>query len=118
MPQIEDVRTIDSVDEIIQLGVDALCIGPNDLSGSAGLLRQHDHPTVKGAIDRILAIAKRSGVAVCTGVTLPADKQGDWIGRGARMALITSDVELLSKGTAHALESVRPLREQKSAQSA
>src|SRR5271166_1135486 len=118
MPQIEDVRTIDSVDEIIQLGVDALCIGPNDLSGSAGLLRQHDHPTVKGAIDRILAIAKRRGVAVCTGATLPADKQGDWIGRGARMALITSDVELLCKGTAHALESVRPLREQKSAQSA
>jgi 2-keto-3-deoxy-L-rhamnonate aldolase RhmA len=111
MPQIEDVQTVESLDEIIQLGVDALCIGPNDLSGSVGLLRQHDHPTVKGAIDRILAIAKRRGVAVCTGVTLPADKQSDWIVKGARMALVTSDVELLSKGTAHALESIRPLRE-------
>lgn len=116
MPQIEDVRTVDSIDEIVQLGVDALCVGPNDLSGSAGLLRQHDHPMVKGAIDRILEIAKRRGIAVCTGITLPAERQSDWIGRGARMALVASDVELLCKGAAHALESVRLLRDQKSAQ--
>ena len=110
MLQIEDVRTVDAIDEIIQLGVDALCVGPNDLSGSAGLLRQHDHPIVKGALDRILATAKARGVAVCTGITLPADKQGEWIERGARMALVTSDLELLVNGTAAALESVRPLR--------
>jgi 4-hydroxy-2-oxoheptanedioate aldolase len=110
MPQIEDVRTVDDIDKIIQLGVDALCIGPNDLSGSAGLLRQHDHPTVKGALDRILAAAKARGIAVCTGITLPADKQGEWIERGARMALVTSDIELLVNGTAAALKSVRPLR--------
>ena len=89
--------------KIIDLGVDALCIGPNDLSGSAGLLRQHDHPTVRAALDRILATAKARGLAVCTGITLPADQQSDWISRGARMALVSSDVELLSKGTAHAL---------------
>ena len=112
MPQIEDVRTVDSLDDIIGLGVDALCIGPNDLSGSAGLLRQHDHPTVKGAIDRLLAIAKRRGVAVCTGITLPSDKQAEWIAAGARMALLTSDVELLAKGTARALQSVDRLRAQ------
>ena len=59
IPQIEDVRTVDEIEAILDLpGVDALCIGPNDLSGSAGLLRQHDHPVVKGAIDRILAAAK------------------------------------------------------------
>ena len=118
MPQIEDVRTVDFIDEIAELGVDAVCVGPNDLSGSAGLLRQHEHPTVRDAIDRVLAIAKRRGLAVCTGVTVPADKQSDWIGKGARMALVASDVELLCKGAAHALESVRPLRELKSAQPA
>jgi 4-hydroxy-2-oxoheptanedioate aldolase len=110
VPQIEDIRTVDVLDEILDLGVDALCIGPNDLSGSAGLLRQHDHPTVRGALDRILSAAKARGVAVCTGITLPASKQADWIGRGARMALVTSDVELLVNGTAGALAAVRSLR--------
>jgi 2-keto-3-deoxy-L-rhamnonate aldolase RhmA len=112
MPQIEDIRTLSVIDEIIELGVDALCVGPNDLSGSAGLLRQHDHPIVKGALDRVLAAAKARGIAVCTGITLPADQQSDWIDRGARMALVTSDVELLVNGAARALESVRALREQ------
>jgi 4-hydroxy-2-oxoheptanedioate aldolase len=111
MPQIEDVRTVDVLDEILNLGVDALCIGPNDLSASAGLLRQHDHPTVRSAIDRVLAAAKARGVAVCTGITLPADKQAEWISRGARMALISSDIELLVKGIAGALEAVRSLRD-------
>ena len=80
--------------------VNALCIGPNDLSGSAGVLRQHDHPVVRGAIDRILKAASARGVAVCTGVTLPLEQQHDWIARGARLALLTSDVELLAGGAA------------------
>jgi 2-keto-3-deoxy-L-rhamnonate aldolase RhmA len=112
MPQIEDVRTVDSIDKIIDLGVDALCVGPNDLSGSAGLLRQHSHPTVRAALDRILATAKARGLAVCTGITLPADQQSEWISRGARMALVSSDIDLLVNGTARALDSVRFLREQ------
>jgi 2-keto-3-deoxy-L-rhamnonate aldolase RhmA len=110
IPQIEDIRTVEVLEEIIALGIDALCIGPNDLSGSAGVLRQHDHPTVKSAIDRILAIGKARGIAVCTGITLPAEQQSDWIDRGARMALVTSDVELLVKGTAGALAAVRQLK--------
>lgn len=112
MPQIEDIRTVDIIDEILTLGVDAICIGPNDLSGSAGLLRQHEHPTVRSALDRILSAAKAHGIAVCAGIALPAEKQVDWIGRGARLAIVASDVELLVKGTANALEAVRELRGQ------
>jgi 2-keto-3-deoxy-L-rhamnonate aldolase RhmA len=110
MPQIEDIRTVDVIDQILALGFDAVCVGPNDLSGSAGLLRQHDHPTVKDAIDRILVAAKARGVAVCTGITLPAAQQAKWIEKGARMALATSDIELLVKGAASALDAVRSVR--------
>lgn len=108
IPQIEDVRTVSVIDEILDLpGVDALCIGPNDLSGSAGLLRQHDHPTVRGAIESILAAAKAKGKAVCTGITLPADRQRDWVARGARMMLVTADIDLLVKGADRALAEAR-----------
>ena len=101
IPQIEDMGAAEAIDEILAVpGVDALCIGPNDLSGSAGALRQHDHPTVRNAIDKILRAASARGVAVCTGVTLPLEQQRDWIARGARLALLTSDVELLASGAA------------------
>lgn len=108
IPQIEDVRTVAEIDDFLGVdGIDAICIGPNDLSGSAGVMRQHDHPVVRDAIDRILRAATARGLAVCTGVTLPPEKQGDWVGRGARLALVTSDVELLAKGGAEALEACR-----------
>ena len=108
IPQIEDVGAAEAIDQILAVpGVDALCIGPNDLSGSAGVLRQHDHPVVRGAIDRILKAASARGIAVCTGVTLPLEQQHDWIARGARLALLTSDVELLAGGAAAALAAAR-----------
>ena len=98
----------ESIEAILAVpGVDALCIGPNDLSGSAGVLRQHDHPVVRGAIDKILSAASARGVAVCTGITLPLEQQQDWIARGARLALLTSDVELLAGGAAGILAAAR-----------
>ena len=108
IPQIEDLATAEAVEDILAVpGVDALCIGPNDLSGSAGVLRQHDHPVVRGAIDKILTTASAHGVAVCTGVTLPLEQQHDWIARGARLALLTSDIELLAGGAAGVLAAAR-----------
>lgn len=108
IPQIEDVRTVDEIEAILDLpGVDALCIGPNDLSGSVGQLRRHDHPVVKGAIDRILAAAKAKGVAVCTGITLTPEVQPAWVDKGARLALVTADTDLLTKGLAEALAKAR-----------
>lgn len=108
IPQLEDVRTVDEIAAILALdGIDALCIGPNDLSGSIGALRQHDHPLVVDAIGRTLAAARERGVAVCAGVTLPAERQREWIERGARMILVASDVELLARGAGDALGAAR-----------
>jgi 2-keto-3-deoxy-L-rhamnonate aldolase RhmA len=108
IPQIEDIGSAEAVEELLAVpGLDALCIGPNDLSGSAGVLRQHDHPVVRAAIDRILRAAKAQGIPVCTGVTLTLERQREWIERGARLALLTSDVELLAGGAGAALAAAR-----------
>jgi 2-keto-3-deoxy-L-rhamnonate aldolase RhmA len=99
MPQIEDHRMAGMMDELLSIpGIDAIAIGPNDLSGSAGLLRQHDHPTVKGAIETIIAAAKAKGVPVCMGVSTPADEQAALIETGVRVLIVTSDLELLVRG--------------------
>lgn len=108
IPQLEDVRTVDEIDAILALdGVDALCIGPNDLSGSIGAMRQHDHPVVVDAIERTLALARAHGVAVSAGVTLPAERQRAWVERGAKMILVASDVELLARGATETLDAAR-----------
>ena len=52
MPQIEDIATLDVLDEFLAVpGIDAVAIGPNDLSGTTGHFRQHQHPTNEGAVD-------------------------------------------------------------------
>ncbi|MFO1350485.1 MAG: aldolase/citrate lyase family protein [Gammaproteobacteria bacterium] len=107
MPQIEHIDTVKLVDPFIDTGVDAICIGPNDLSGSLGLLCQTSHPKVVKAIEAVLAAAKARGVAVCPGVSYGVEEQAWWVERGARMLLATWDIGLLAEGTRQALAETR-----------
>lgn len=107
MPQIEHIDTVALVDEFLDSGVDAICLGPNDLSGSLGLLGQFNERSVKKAIDQVLATAKARNAAVCPGVTASLKDQAKWLKKGVRMLLATSDVELLTAGAQSALDMTR-----------
>ncbi|MEX0758371.1 MAG: aldolase/citrate lyase family protein [Tistlia sp.] len=64
MLQIEDRAVLPDVEEIAGMdGVDALFIGPADLSVSLGHPGNPGHPEVAAEIDRIVATAKRVGRA-------------------------------------------------------
>jgi 2-keto-3-deoxy-L-rhamnonate aldolase RhmA len=108
MPQIEHIAAIDVLDDFFAVpGVDAVAIGPNDLSGTVGLLRQLDHPTVTGALDKIIAAGAARDIPVFLGVnTAPSAQQG-LVGRGVRILTVTSDVELLAGGGREALRATR-----------
>ena len=108
MPQLEDVSTLETLDAYLAVpGIDALWLGPNDLSGSAGLLRQMDHPTVRGAIDQVIEAASARGISVCMGVNSRASEQAALVRRGVRMLLVTSDTELLIAGSMALLRASR-----------
>jgi 4-hydroxy-2-oxoheptanedioate aldolase len=108
MPQIEHVETVDVLDEFLGVpGIDAVAIGPNDLSGTAGLLRQLSHPTVKTAHETIVSKVAARGLPVCLGVNTPASQNEDWVARGVRFLMVTSDVELLGGGGLAALRATR-----------
>jgi len=99
MPQIEDIATIDILDEFLAVpGIDAVAIGPNDMSGTAGLFRDASHPRIKAAIDTIAAKASARGIPVCLGINTPPEQQRDWVRKGVRLLLVTSDIELLAGG--------------------
>ena len=88
-------------------GIDAVALGPNDLSGTTGHFRQHAHPANAGAVDKVLAHAKAAGVPACLGVnSKPAELPG-WLAKGVKLLLVTADLELLAAGSAEALRNGR-----------
>lgn len=69
MAQIETTTALQNVDEIAAVnGVDALFIGPMDLTTSLGIQEQFDHPLYLDAVKRITAAARKAGKV--TGILL------------------------------------------------
>jgi len=63
--QVEGEEGLNNIDEIMTVkGIDVLFIGPYDLSASLGIPGQVDHPRLIEAADKIIAAAKKAGVAV------------------------------------------------------
>ena len=108
MPQIEDVATVEVIDEFLAVpGIDAVALGPNDMSGTTGFFRQHSHPKNKGPIDKVIAHAKAADIPVCLGVTSRPSEQKELSSRGVRLLLATFDLELLAEGSRAALDNTR-----------
>jgi 4-hydroxy-2-oxoheptanedioate aldolase len=64
---VEDAEALPVVDEIVATpGLDAVFIGPGDLSASLGHAGDPRHPEVQAAVARIAAAAQRAGVARAT----------------------------------------------------
>ncbi len=63
--QIEHIQGVQNVDRILEVpGIDAVFIGPYDLSGSMGKLGQIDDNEVQQAIDTVIGSAKRRNLPV------------------------------------------------------
>lgn len=62
IPQIEHIDAVPNADRIAAIdGVDALFVGPYDLSASMGKAGQLDDPDVLASVDRIVAAARSAG---------------------------------------------------------
>lgn len=73
---IESARAVAELDSILQVpGLDALLVGPYDLSASMGLTGQFDAPEFLEALANVRTIATRRGVACGIHVIAPDRKQ-------------------------------------------
>jgi 2-dehydro-3-deoxyglucarate aldolase len=95
--QIEHIDSINQIEEICSVpGVDAVFIGPYDLSGSMNRMGQLHHPEVEQAVAHALEVAKSSGVA--PGLHIVDPRPGEVAGRvaeGFRFIAVGLDVLLL-----------------------
>jgi 2-keto-3-deoxy-L-rhamnonate aldolase RhmA len=110
--QIENVEALDVVEQIAEVeGIDALVVGPADLSDSLGLRGQFDHPTVTSAIDRIVSAARLHGLSVGAGVGEVADaialvRRGvQWVQLSGADALMWRHFEQLTRSVRDQLAS-------------
>jgi 4-hydroxy-2-oxoheptanedioate aldolase len=89
--QVEDKHAVPRSAQIAATpGLNAVWIGPSDLSLSLGLPGQLSHPTVAGAIDHIAAeVTASSHCALCVLVD-SAEQAAAWRQRGARIVLFSS----------------------------
>jgi 2-dehydro-3-deoxyglucarate aldolase len=93
--QIESRLGVDSVEAIADVaGVDALFIGPSDLSASLGHFGNPNHPEVQAAMRHVLASAQARGkpVGILTGVEKEAHQ---YLEMGMTCVAVGLDVVLL-----------------------
>jgi len=95
---IEHIEAVNRIDEILTVpGIDAIFVGPGDLSASMGLLGQTTHPRVEEAIQKVLAATKKAKVPVgVTGFT--PDDANRRIQQGFQFILVGIDTGFLTSG--------------------
>jgi 2-keto-3-deoxy-L-rhamnonate aldolase RhmA len=80
---IEDVAVLGDLDAILDLeGLDGVCVGPSDLSGSLGHLGNPEHAEVQRAIDTIIERTRKRGKYLGVGMGTDVEVGRRWIDRG------------------------------------
>ena len=103
IPMIETTTAIESLDDILSVpGVDAIYVGPADLSITLGLPPSVDNSgTFVEALDRIVAGCKAHGVV--PGIHANAQLAATRVASGFRMITIASDVGGMARAAAEDL---------------
>jgi len=104
---IESVPAVNNLEAILDVpGVDAIFVGPNDLSVSLGIPDQYDHPKYVEAVEHVIATSQARGI--------PAgphcfDEKAllRWMQTGMRNVLFSADVRALADGYRVTLDKVR-----------
>ncbi len=105
--QAETTASIENLDAIASVpGIDAVFVGPFDLSVSLGIPGQVNHAREVQAIDKILEVCRRRNLI--TGIQL-FDVSGikSWVEKGMRFVCYSSDVGLLADAAVSALAEIR-----------
>jgi 2-dehydro-3-deoxyglucarate aldolase len=107
--QAERREAVDEIREIVRIeGVDAILIGPYDLSASLGYPGAIDHPAVQDAIARVGDACSEAGVP--TGIFgLNAEAVMPYIERGFTLIVAGVDTLLLANAAAALLSAVRDI---------
>ncbi len=92
---IESVPALNALDEILAVpDIDALLIGPHDLSINLGIAEQYDHPRFKEAVQTVFRKGRNAGVGVGMHYSGSDGKQklSKWADWGMNLIIHSSDL--------------------------
>ena len=104
--QIEHVDAVKKIEEIASVpGVDALFIGPADLTASMNLPGEYSHPKVVEAVNLVMDASRKYDLPI--GIhTGSADEANRRIQQGFRMIVVGTDVGFLAQGSSETLKQI------------
>ena len=94
---IESRPAIEALDDLLAVpGLDAVLIGPHDLSINLGVPEQYDHPVFNEAVRDVIRRARAKGVGAGVHFWPNVEKQIDWGRDGANIIIHGSDLQRFS----------------------
>jgi 2-dehydro-3-deoxyglucarate aldolase/4-hydroxy-2-oxoheptanedioate aldolase len=110
--QIESEEGINNLGEILKVdGIDTVVIGPNDLSGSIGVLGQVRHPKVLKLMDKFAGTCKEVGIPFGASIGFNEENIKDWVNRGVCWICIDTDISFLVAGTKRVINHIANFNE-------
>jgi len=104
---IEGNEGIENLPQILQVkGIDAIFVGPYDLSQSLGVVGQVRHPKVIEKIQEIVTLSKKSRVAVGLYTDTPETAR-EWVNQGILYCCIGIDAAILYTTANNTIKQVR-----------
>lgn len=105
--QAEHIDAVNSIEEIVKVpGVDAVLIGPYDLSASLKRIGEIDHPEVTGAIQHVTEVCQSNNMPLgLFGVTVDAVKP--YIDKGFTLITVGVDTVMLGQAARKMLGQIR-----------
>ena len=95
---IESVPAIEALDEILAIpGIDAVQVGPHDLSCSLGVPEDYDHPRFLAAICEIIRKCRAAKVGVGIHFWQSLEREVEWAKLGANLIVHSGDITLFAK---------------------
>jgi len=107
--QIESEEGINNAERIVSTeGVDAIMIGPADLSHDMGISGQLHHPRMEEALREVIAQCNKYGVA--PGIHLSnMEDANKWVNEGMRFVTYSYDSKFIKDGYKESLQGLRSI---------
>ena len=95
---IESIPAVEKLDTLLTIpGVDAVFIGPHDLSINMGIPEQYDHPDFIKTVKVIIEKARKHTLGVGIHFSIEPERQLFWIKEGVNIVVHSSDMALFSQ---------------------
>lgn len=105
---IESTPALEALDAILAVpDLDAVLIGPHDLSCSLGVPEQYGHPTFNEAVSTIIKKARACNVGVGIHYSEDVDRQIGWAREGANFVVHSSDLRAAKDALSSEFQAIR-----------